>query len=401
MIYPDSGEIFHFYADKNLDSLIETGRYLEIGLADTSKTFYVTNQDKTYESAPLAVSIRQVSAKAGISAVDTLDLDQQTFADIQIFPQDKGLSWKLFVTDEDSLVGENLTDTTLLEQSFYQVGIYTLSLITQNSAGCTDTVEHTLTAIRSSYQASMAEDSVKICANDGYEITPEGWATFNFYFAEKDSLLGSGESFIVEEAAHPQLYRIVAVDSAIESLPTYFYLDTTPLPVPIMQVSSDTLNLVMGEKILSVRSLGEGTSAWDFGNGVTKEGEQVNAVYSETGNYRVWLKVTNEQGCMDSTFREIAVIDAPALGIVDAWSAGWKIYPNPSQGMLSVQWADGYDGELQITAFDVMGRIVANFAIPSGDQTSQLDCTDLPKGLYVLKLRLGSHLWHQKIMIEK
>ncbi len=79
-----------------------------------------------------------------------------------------------------------------------------------------------------------------------------------------------------------------------------------------------------------------------------------------------------------------------------------SIYPNPSNGIVSITIANTSNSELLITVMDIQGRDIYSAKdknIVSG-YTKQIDLGALSKGIYYIKIINGDHSNYQKLIIE-
>lgn len=73
-----------------------------------------------------------------------------------------------------------------------------------------------------------------------------------------------------------------------------------------------------------------------------------------------------------------------------------KVYPNPTQGKLTVEFANGVSGELRV--FNALGQELAQHAITS---TIQLDLTQQPAGVFYLQAQLNDgSIQTTKVIVE-
>ncbi|MCP4122494.1 MAG: PKD domain-containing protein [Bacteroidetes bacterium] len=96
----------------------------------------------------------------------------------------------------------------------------------------------------------------------------------------------------------------------------------------------------------STGTIAGATATWDFGDGDTLSGFNVDHIYSSTGNYWVQVEVTSGAGCVSNDSVQIRVIDVPVAGFVpdNALGCGALIvnFDNQSNGHIeSVQWDFG------------------------------------------------------------
>lgn len=65
-----------------------------------------------------------------------------------------------------------------------------------------------------------------------------------------------------------------------------------------------------------------------------------------------------------------------------------SIYPNPSQGLITIRWAEGeLHEEVWLDVIDVHGKLVVKTLLERKGQEVQFNASSLPKATYVLQLR--------------
>lgn len=118
-------------------------------------------------------------------------------------------------------------------------------------------------------------------------------------------------------------------------------------------------------------------------------------VVNTTGQYTV--TVTNSFGCTASDEVSINVVvcpgtDEPALRNV-------SVFPNPTSGMLNVQFAEMPAKTTHLTVVNTVGQVVLVKQQVMELNTS-LDLTGLPKGLYLLHLQSGTSVRLLRIVVQ-
>lgn len=79
-----------------------------------------------------------------------------------------------------------------------------------------------------------------------------------------------------------------------------------------------------------------------------------------------------------------------------------SIYPNPSQGIISIRWLnDVADDVVWMDVIDMHGKIVVKILLQRKGQEVQFDASSLPKATYVFQLRStkGDYATHKLILI--
>ena len=85
-------------------------------------------------------------------------------------------------------------------------------------------------------------------------------------------------------------------------------------------------------------------------------------------------------------------------GIEDLLSAqsGWKLYPNPANSTLSIQFDKGlFHGEVLL--MDVLGKVALHQKAVAGNIT--LDVYDLPAGIYSLVAKSEDAIYRSKVVV--
>jgi len=78
-----------------------------------------------------------------------------------------------------------------------------------------------------------------------------------------------------------------------------------------------------------------------------------------------------------------------------------KFYPNPGNGLFTLEFQTPNNGEVEIVVNDVKGRQVYQQVVEGkGNYTHPIDLSNKSKGLYILTLRQGKKSTHKKLVIE-
>lgn len=124
-----------------------------------------------------------------------------------------------------------------------------------------------------------------------------------------------------------------------------------------------------------------------------------------TGYFKVMVNgnVVLQGGQFAAEDNKLFKTDAAASIADHALDQSLNIYPNPSTGLVNVEYALDHGAEMQVDVLDVLGKVVMHRTIASGNgvQRTVLDLGDLANGTYLLKLNNGSAQAVRPIALSK
>ncbi len=82
--------------------------------------------------------------------------------------------------------------------------------------------------------------------------------------------------------------------------------------------------------------------------------------------------------------------------------AGIEVFPNPATDILNVEFQNELSGKINLALTDVSGRVVLNKNLNNitKGQISQINISELAKGVYVLSIENGSDKFTQKVVVK-
>jgi hypothetical protein len=144
-----------------------------------------------------------------------------------------------------------------------------------------------------------------------------------------------------------------------------------------------------------------GTYLWS--NGQTTQTISVTAtgILPETQTYVV--RVTNEQGCSSESAININYSFNACTGVEELYGSSIvHIYPNPTRGIITIA-GTGLNKDMDVMFFSPLGQLVAHYVLPgnaSGKSFLTADLTNLPKGLYMVRISNDNFFKTTKLIIE-
>ncbi len=144
---------------------------------------------------------------------------------------------------------------------------------------------------------------------------------------------------------------------------------------------------------------GTTTYAWTFGDGGTSTDENPAHVYAATGTYTVTLTVTNE--CGSETFTgavstTVGLDELAGLGSI-------SVYPNPSNGLFTMDVNLNQSMKLDIVVVNVLGETVAVKEINAlnGVSSEVIDLSTDAPGVYFLKIMSENVAISTQVLVKK
>jgi Zn-dependent metalloprotease len=98
----------------------------------------------------------------------------------------------------------------------------------------------------------------------------------------------------------------------------------------------------------------------------------------------------------------IKLLDFEFIGEDELALSGFGVYPNPTAGIINIDFESNKAAITQLKLIDMRGNIVLNKIVDgtSGKQALTLDISNNPEGIYLLQLLQGSQIINQKIRLN-
>ena len=144
---------------------------------------------------------------------------------------------------------------------------------------------------------------------------------------------------------------------------------------------------------------GSFTMIWDFGDGLSDFSLSPTHRYLERKIYTIRLIAVNECG-RDTILKNI---DLRPNGIKDLLQiVDFQCFPNPFDNNITVQYYLTEKSNMDIELFDVAGKLVQilakNAVYTEGGYRNTFQVSDMPKGVYLLKLKTDKQAVYKKLV---
>jgi hypothetical protein len=101
-----------------------------------------------------------------------------------------------------------------------------------------------------------------------------------------------------------------------------------------------------------------------------------------------FVVTTPDGGYLPVTYHDILITEDAVVSNeeLSPLAASLRVFPNPVNERLSIQWKTEEVRTLSVMLFDVNGRLLREQRIPSLTGTATLDTSPLPRGIYLLRV---------------
>lgn len=265
----------------------------------------------------------------------------------------------------------------------------TYTLIASNSNGCEvyDTVN--IARYRNPRGSISPSADTVICEGTALEVTATGGATYEW---------SNGQTTATANLEPAELTRYLVTIRSIEGCEDFeeIEVDISPLPVSAFRYRAFKDSVVFTNESTLADSY-----SWSFGDDNSSTEENPFNIYDTSDMYTVTLTATNECGSRDS----MITIDVEVPAIVNSINdvARWgdaSFYPNPTDGLVTMQLSNKMIGKVHVEVIDMSGRILyEEYLLKNAQQlVNSINISELSSGAYTLRLTLDGATLNTRLM---
>jgi len=187
----------------------------------------------------------------------------------------------------------------------------------------------------------------------------------------------------------PGIYTVQVTDQFgfMDSL--VITVDTFPLPNADFMIGGTGVSY----SFIPVDTTGH-TYLWNYGDGTSSQGMLGHHEYTQAGAFSVTLIVLNDCGS-DTVTYEIMVTSLED----DYFEQSVEVYPNPTEGKLTVRFSNPSAQSYTLRIWDELGRLVQEIDGIRTEKVS-IELRNTPSGLYLLELRGEQHTYNQRLQVK-
>jgi PKD repeat protein len=144
------------------------------------------------------------------------------------------------------------------------------------------------------------------------------------------------------------------------------------------------------------RSIEADKFVWNFGDGTSStERNPLPHTYYSNKNFTVSLLAQNA-ACASATERQVPIFGLTPTNDPNT-EGGLKIYPNPTNGLLYLDFKDVQSLDFQIVISNIQGKILKSQKL-NKELLQVVDMNDLPKGIYFLEFKNKEERFIRKVI---
>lgn len=302
-------------------------------------------------------------------AAPTPDLGaDQAFCDGQTATLDAGAGFETYAWS---------TGATSQTIQISTVGLY--SVVVTDLNGCSGSDELSI-SINSNPEIDLGGDQ-SLCEGETTTLDAgAGFASYEWSTSETSQTL---------EVGLTGTYSVIVTDA--NGCSEIDEATVTVNPLPDVDLGPDVTVINPQTAILDA---GAGFSSYLWSDGSTAQ----TLVADETGSYAV--TVTNANGCTGTD--EVMVTIEPNATHENLLAGKLLLSPNPTSGLVNLQFLDFEMDDYVMTVYDVVGKLIKmeNMKIHAASQSSQLDLAALAKGTYLIRIASEEGVMVRKVVVQ-
>jgi PKD repeat protein/N-acetyl-anhydromuramyl-L-alanine amidase AmpD len=365
------------------------------------------------------------SAPSTVSVIDSLGIDiDTTYGSTQLIGSwtkstdlNSGIN-NYWYAIGDSTGANNIVDWTSsgLDTSVVHLGLnlvygttYFFSVKVTNGGGLTSSATNSdgqlvLAATSVMPVSAFNVNDLSSCSNQVLDVENTSLYATSYLWEIYDQLTsetatGLTPDFVVNTAGS---YGIsLTVTNAEGSDVSQQIIEVRSKPIASFSASDTLVDISNGNVEFTNDSQFGDTYLWDFGDGTTSTDHTSSKHYSQQGLYAVALQVTNSCGHSQEVKQDYILV-TNKTGIDNYYEHSIKVFPNPTTGLLFLEYSKSSSQNLQFEIWDITGKKVYVTSLSNSVRKIIELNNVLSIGLYQYKfVENGTILKTDKFMLTK
>ena len=182
---------------------------------------------------------------------------------------------------------------------------------------------------------------------------------------------------------------------------TFLQLNYTPPPVPSVFAGNDT-TINQGDTVYFNPNVSSGTLPftyqWAPADSLFDPAIlMASSLIMDTTIFT--LTVIDSNNCIVSDEMTVNVVRLPD-NIEEILTNQIAVYPNPSDGLVTLQNLPANDGTMAASIYDISGQLVKNLVLKVQQNQAPVDLSEIPTGNYIIAVKHENEVSYSKIIIR-
>jgi hypothetical protein len=346
-------------------------------LGGTSVKLVVTANNVCLDSITKYISVN-AEAVANFSIANAAQcLTGNNFYFINSSNNSNTQTWSFGDASNSNILNPNKTYTA--------AGTFIVKLLAKNNANCNDSITKTVTVYPSANLSFEINNASQCLKNNAFNFTNtssinSGSATYKWVLGEADTSSNTVKTF-----TKTGNYKIYLLSLTNQNCADSMSKDITVKESPTIGNIAGNIapNSITSPFTYSLLNQANSSYNWWVNNGIIQSGQgtnSVNVLWSSLGNGSLTAKITNSNGCIDSTVLPINI----SVGINNlSLDYDLKVYPNPTKSSITIINKTNLTGK-KYNITNLVGQILISGKLNIDETIVNLE--NLQSGTYLLSI---------------
>ena len=265
-------------------------------------------------------------------------------------------------------------------------GVYEVKVVSDQNCSNTKTTDFPNVVYLPAAEITNSESTICEGETTPVEISFTGTGPWSFTYAVdgsvSETISNTYSNPYILNTSSPGLYEITEVSD-------YYYSGTcsagsATVNINLLPIAGFSYNTNDLEVSFLDASDNASTYLWDFGDGSNSIESSPVHMYQAAGNYTVSLTVTNNN-CGENSVSDVIALSETPVEEIDPDEVV-KIYPNPSNGPVTIEINNPVQSEIRIEIISTKGVVIYSNIFHAQSVIEQIDLTSFKKGMYIVKI---------------
>jgi len=281
------------------------------------------------------------------------------------------------------------------EHTYEKAGVFEIKCIITTAAGCTESrivkysvLDQSMTSCKGAISLLLFDATNNLCNGKAtVKLLNESAAEIaNVKYLWSDGQTGSS----VGNLCTDKPYTVQAIIEGVCQKSTSFTLLSKPVWRATSFNGSNTFTVVEPKEGIDYK--------WNFEDGTTLNGSEVNYDFEKDGVYKVTLHAVSGSSISESTQQIIVLKNATGIDILN--KVELKIFPNPAKDILYLNLRNPVQKDLWVEIYSISGKKIYSQQLSNANYSLiPLNIQTLNQGLYFIKINDGTRaVYEQKFL---